>query len=105
MLVTSHNVTATFKNRLRTPRLVIIEFVLEELPVVGTPGQMLHLSLLPNYTSAADLHHETIRFDIKNDEAFCKHGAFVSDRVGKLKAMCVSPVRFALGQWTYSMHI
>ena len=94
MLVNSHNVTASFKNRLRTPRLVIIEFILEELPDVGSPGQMLHLSLLPNYTSAKDLHHEKVRFDIKNSKALDKHQASVSKRVEKLRrkcALCCAP--------------
>jgi hypothetical protein len=91
MAINSHNITATFKIRLRTPRLVIIEFILEELPDVGSPGQMLYLSLLPNYTSENDLRHEKIRFDLKNTKVVEEHTASVSDRVKRLREMCVSP--------------
>ena len=41
MEVAAHNIGASFRNSLRTPRLLIIEFVLRELSDTGTAGQML----------------------------------------------------------------
>jgi hypothetical protein len=79
MEIRSHNIQPSIQNRLRTPRLVIIEFILEGLPDVGTPGQMLYLSLAPNYIS------EKIRFDLKNDTAVRKHIKAVSERVKAMK--------------------
>jgi hypothetical protein len=88
MVVTAHNVTATVKNRLKTPRLAIIEFILEGLPTTGSAGQLLHLSLAPNYTqNPQDLHYEQVAFDIKDAAAQDNHQVTVSERVGELKAM------------------
>jgi len=86
MALTSHNVTPTIKNRLRTPRLVIIEFVLEDLFDVGSAGQMLYLSLAPNYINdnRKNIHHECIRFNLKNQKVINNHGRSV---LRKLKAM------------------
>lgn len=91
MAIASHNVTATVKNRLRTPRLAIIEFILDELSETGNTGKMLHLSLVSNYPSEkrGDLHHEVIRFNLHNDKAIGEHQAFVKKRVGELRKMQV----------------
>lgn len=99
MDINSHNMTPTIKCRLRTPRLVIIEFILEELPDISTPGQMLYLSLAPNYLGdKKDLHHEIIRFDLKSEDAIQEHMAHVSDRVRALNKMYVfSPPPFYFG--------
>jgi hypothetical protein len=86
MEIRSHNIQPSIQNRLRTPRLVIIEFILEGLPDVGTPGQMLYLSLAPNYIGEKTrLLHEKIRFDLKNDTAVQKHIKAVSERVKAMK--------------------
>jgi hypothetical protein len=87
MIVKSHNVKSSIKNRLKTPRLVIIEFVLGELPDTGSSGHMLYLSLFPNYINKRDLHFEQIRFDLKNDKAIQDHMDEVSKKVGELRKM------------------
>jgi hypothetical protein len=45
------------RQRVRSPRLVIIEFVLDDLPHIGTTGQLLYLSLAQNYVVAPDRLH------------------------------------------------
>jgi len=93
MMIKSHNIQASTKSRIQTPPLVIIEFALGELPEVGTPGQLLFLSLSQNYINKKkDLHHEFIRFDLKNEEAIKEHVKMVSARVKALKEMCVFPL-------------
>lgn len=88
MNVVVHNLNATVKNRLRTPCLVIIEFTLGELPDTGSPGQLLNLSLAPNYgPNRQDLHYKQILFDIKDDAAFTTHINAVSDVVKKLERL------------------
>lgn len=93
MVLTSHNVTPTIKNRLRTPRLVIIEFVLDELSDVGSAGQMLYLSLVPNYTrdTRHNIRHESIKFDLKNDKATATHMKSVSKKLKNLQQLYVLP--------------
>lgn len=85
----SHNVTATVKNRLRTPQLVIIEFVLEEVSDTARAGEMLYLSLISNYTKdkQRDIRHEKIIFDLKNDKAIQGHQSSVSKTVAALREM------------------
>ena len=92
MAVVSHNMTATIKNRLRTPRLVIIEFLLEELSDTGHTGRMLHLSLSSNYTmeKQKDIHLERITFDLKNEKARIDHQRAMLKRVRILKEKYVS---------------
>lgn len=88
MQVVAHNVKATVKNRLKTPRLVIVEFILNELPKTGSAGQLLHLSLSPNYIpNPHHLHHEQIPFDVKDDNALAEHKANVLERIKTLKAL------------------
>lgn len=88
MHVKTHNVNAAVENRLRTPRLVIIEFTLGELPARGGPGQLLELSLAANYVpNPHDLHYELVHFNIKDPSAFITHIASVSEKVTKLRAM------------------
>jgi hypothetical protein len=88
MVVQAHNIQASIKSRLRTPRLLIIEFILEELPELGSAGEMLYLSLIPNYTGKAkNLHHQRIRFDLKNGAAISKHIDSVKALAKKLQKM------------------
>jgi len=89
MRVTSHNIPASSKNRMRTPRLVIIEFTLADLPPKGGPGQMLEVSLAANYVpNPEDLHYEQIHFDIKDEHAaYDAHTATVANMVAKLQEM------------------
>ena len=103
MTLTSHNVTPTIRNRLRTPRLVIIEFVLEELFGVGSAGQMLYLSLVPNYTSDSrkNIRHESIKFDLNNANAFAKHKKAVSRKVKNLQQLYVFPSISAIAPSPY----
>jgi len=87
MKISSHNIQPSLKNRLRTPRLLILEFALKELPMEGSPGQMLYLSLFQNYIKREDLHFERITFDLKNERVREDHPKYVSDRVRELKRM------------------
>ncbi|KAF9779910.1 hypothetical protein BJ322DRAFT_1024319 [Thelephora terrestris] len=89
MEVATHNLTSTYKNRLRTPRLVIIEFILESLVDTGTAGSMLFMSLVSNYTREhkGNIHHEKILFDLNNDEAQKQHEASMVKRVQRLRKM------------------
>lgn len=85
--VTAHNIGASFRNRLRTPRLVIIEFVLQELSKTSTAGEMLRLSLAPNYIKTKNdfLHFQKIPFDLKNNAAIKKHGSTMRGHLRKLR--------------------
>lgn len=87
MAIASHNVPASIKSRLKSPRLLIIEFILQELVDVGSPGQMLYMSLVPNYikTNRNSIHYEQIAFNLKNSRVTDKHMASVSAIVKKLK--------------------
>jgi hypothetical protein len=67
MAISAHNPAAARKQRVKTPHLTIIELVLDQLPHVGTAGQLLYLSLIQNYaTDSSKLHHELIFFDVGN---------------------------------------
>lgn len=85
LTITSHNIQPSLKNRLRTPRLLILEFCLRELPEKGSPGQMLYLSLSPNYIREADLHYERVSFDLNNEGAKEVHFDLMSKKVAELK--------------------
>lgn len=87
MTVVSHNVMESLASRIKTPRLVIIEFILSDLPAIGSAGQMLYLSLVPNYVNKKDLHHEQIIFDLKNEEVITEHVEFVAETVRRLKGL------------------
>ena len=67
MVISAHAPPAPRKQRVRTPSLVIIEFILDALPHVGTAGQMLYLSLVRNYNTPAYLHHEMVFFEVDGD--------------------------------------
>ena len=90
--VTAHNIGASFRNRLRTPRLLIIEFVLRELEESGTAGQMLHLSLKPNYIKEKkrSLYHVKVLFDLKNSRAISRHQSTVLSHLEKIKGYATS---------------
>ena len=83
----AHNVRASFRNRLQTPHLVIIEFVLRELSEVVTAGKMLCLSLSTNYINGKSnfLHHQQILFDLKDDKAIKSHGSTICRCLKKLE--------------------
>jgi hypothetical protein len=85
MAISAHNPTSARKSRVRTPSLTIIEFVLDQLPNVGTAGQLLHLSLAQNYMVVPDkLHHELIFFNI-NDDQVEKHTKRMAKIVKELR--------------------
>ena len=85
MAVVAHNPANTLKQRMKTPSLVIIEFVLGTLPHIGTTGEVLRLSLAQNYSvTPHKLHHELIFFDINDADQLEEHTAHVSDTVKRL---------------------
>lgn len=74
MGISAHNIANPRKQRIKTPHLVIIEFVLDQLPHVGTAGELLYLSLTPNYQATpAKLYHELIFFNISDGKELGKH--------------------------------
>ena len=80
MAIAAHNPTNARKQCIKTPSLIIIKFVLDQLPHIGTAGQLLYLSLTQNYTpTPAKLHHELIFFDCASAE----HGASYATQVSK----------------------
>ena len=80
MAIAAHNPANARKQRIKTPSLIIIEFVLDQLPHIGTAGQLLYLSLAQNYTpTPAKLHHELIFFE----HASAEHGASHATQVSK----------------------
>lgn len=90
MVITAHRPPNPMKQRARMPSLVIIEFILEALPHVGTAGQLLHLSLAQSYIEKPDrLHHEPIFFDIADSAKHAQHINNVADTVEKLRKRCV----------------
>ena len=84
MIVNAHNPPGALKQRVRTPSLVIIEFVLDGLSHVGTSGQLLYLSLVQNYTAALTLHHELIFFDV-NESCLDEQAVQLSKTMEKLQ--------------------
>ena len=94
MVLASHNVTPTIKNRLRTPHLVTIEFVLDNLWDIGSAGQMLFLSLAPNYigSNRQNIHHECIQFNLKNGRAIKNQLVSVLKRLQKLQQKYLTPL-------------
>jgi len=54
--------------------LVIIEFVLDQLPKTGTAGALLYLLLMPNYVVEPDkLCHEFILFNAGGQDQLDRH--------------------------------
>ena len=93
MVVTAHKPANPLKQRVRTPSLVILELVLASLPNVGTAGEILHLSLMQNYTSAPSrLHHERIIFDFQVKK-LVPHGLRMANIVSKLEKRCVGSIQ------------
>jgi hypothetical protein len=91
MTVTAHNPTTPRKQRVRTPSLVIIEFVLGQLPHMGTAGQLLHLSLMQNYAvEPGRLHYEEVVFELNTPGALEKHTKEVVKLVGRVKKRYVN---------------
>lgn len=92
MKLTAHNIRPAIKNRLRTPRLVIIEFILAELSDVSSTGQLMYSSLLTNYAreDRSTIHYEAIVFDLGSRRAINKHCLSMVAKVGDLRARCVS---------------
>lgn len=86
MAISAHNPANARKQRVRTPSLVIIEFVLDELPNVGTAGQLLHLSLVQNYVvTPKKLHHELIFFNISGQDQPDSHAIRMAKITEKLQ--------------------
>jgi hypothetical protein len=86
MSISAHNPAYGHKQRVNTPHLAIIELVLDQLPHVGTAGQLLHLALMQNYTSAPSrLHHELVFFDVNDTNALESHVAAMTKIAKKLK--------------------
>ena len=86
MAISAHNPTSARKQRVRTPSLVILKFTLNQLPHIGTAGQLLHLSLAQNYAVVPErLHHESVLFDIGSADELAKHAAMVSKLVEELQ--------------------
>ena len=79
MAISAYNPTGTLKQCVRTPRLAVIEFVLDSLPHLGTAGEVLHLTLAPNYVVAPSrLHHELIFFEV-GDANLDEHTSRISE--------------------------
>lgn len=79
MDVAAHNPPSPRKQRIRSPRLAIIEFVLKQLPQEGTAGQLLYYSLASNYKEGQTKpHHEIIPFDISNGDEMNEHTSKIS---------------------------
>jgi hypothetical protein len=86
MAVAAHQSPYPLKQRVQMPPLVIIEFVLDQLPHSGTAGQLLHLSLAQSYIAAPErLHHELIFFDIGDAQKGREHDKRVVQIVGNLQ--------------------
>lgn len=85
MKIVAHIPTTPRKQRVKTPSLVIIEFVLGQLPHLGTAGQLLHLSLMQNYVVEPErLHYEVIKFELNSPDAVKTHNKYV---VGVVKEL------------------
>ena len=79
MTISAHNPASALRHRVRTPSLVIIELVLDQLPHIGTAGQLLYLSLAQNYlVTPSRLHHELIFFEGSSTGQIDAHAAQVS---------------------------
>ncbi len=63
------------KQRAKAPRLVIVELTLADLPYrLGTPGDLLRISLSQAYTLDPDrIHHEKVFFEILDGDAHRNH--------------------------------
>jgi hypothetical protein len=93
MVIAAHNPVNPRKQRLRTPQLVIVELILEELPYrLGTAGDLLQISLGSNYQAAPHrICHEMIDFEISSGKALTKHSARVASLVRQLQKGYVLP--------------
>ena len=91
MAVTAHNPANPRKQRVRSPSLIIIEFILKGLPQVGTAGQLLHLSLAPNYVVEPHrLHHEQIPFELNSQGEFERHTTQMAETVKAMQGRYVA---------------
>lgn len=85
MAISAHNPGGAQKQRLRTPRLAIIEFTLDALPHMGTAGHLLYLSLVQNYVvEPSKLHHKLIFFEVA-ETGLDEHAVRMSKIVKELK--------------------
>ena len=87
MRITANTPAYGSKQRVSTPRLAIIEVILDQLPHIGTAGHLLYLSLIQNYApDPSRLCYEPIFFDINNTGAVLEsHTAKMAALVGKLQ--------------------
>jgi hypothetical protein len=75
LATTAHLPANGYKQRVKTPRLAIIELVLAALPYrLGTAGDLLRISLAPNYIASPDgICHHIVDFELSNRGAHTKH--------------------------------
>lgn len=86
MPVSAHNPASARKQRIQSPSLVIIEFVLDSLSHVGTAGQLLHLLLMQGYVAVPHrLHHKMIPFNIGSLGDLGKHASHMAKIVQELQ--------------------
>ena len=86
MAIAAHNPANARQQRVKTPFLIIIEFVMDQLPHIGTTGQLLHLSLAQNYIPTPEkLHHELIFFEGASTTHLASHTAKVLKAVKKFR--------------------
>ena len=86
MVITTHHPARTLKHRFRTPALVIIELILEQLPQVGTAGHLLHSSLLQHYMASPSLLcYKRVPFDIGGAGAMGTHSIQMAGLVKELR--------------------
>jgi len=86
MAVSANTPAYGWKQWVKTPRLAIVEFVLDQLPHVGTAGQLLHLAVMQHYLLAPSrLHHEQVFFNIKNNSALDHHAVEMAKLAANLE--------------------
>lgn len=104
MVITAHRQANPLKQRVKTPSLVIIEFVLAQLPSIGTAGQLLYLSLAQSYIATPGrLHHELICFDLPRPCDLHRHPNRMTKIVSELQKRCVLSTKF-FRPLTYWIH-
>jgi hypothetical protein len=89
MPVAAHNPAGPLKRRVRTPRLVIIELVLEDIRPATTSGTMLYQSAMDFYRGIESrIHHVLVSFNIHPDN-MSKHGLVMQELTKRLQEWSV----------------
>ena len=93
MATATHLPVNGYKQHVKTPLLAIIELVLAALPYrLGTSGDLLRISMAPNYMASPDgIFHEIIDFELSNGDARAKHLKRMDKVTRKLQKGCVPP--------------